>query len=269
MSSSAILIAAKRMCRGWEVLRHPVVSEQQIGTLSDAATIRCMSDKLPIDNDLQRENTARWEPNWRHVECHRATLEEDRLSLGAASSFNGTETDRMAASGPQVVLSREKKKYEPVFVAAPKTAWRYVGWLGLVLAVSGGVDIALRWYPLAFKSPEWEFGTVGITVGSLPLFAIGLVLLLAASLARASSLGVSVMAAVFGVLSVFLAGALMVFMLDIPLALRVNDPAQAAVRLEIKKTILRTLVIGGVFEAMFIACAVVSIRYIFRRVKDA
>ena len=172
----------------------------------------------------------------------------------------------MAASGPQVVLKRDTKKYEPVFVAAPKTAWSYIGWLGLVLAVSGGVDIALRWYPLAFKSPEWEFGTVGITVGTLPLFAIGLVLLLAASLARASSLGVSVMSAVFGVMAVFLAGALLVFLLDVPLALRPDNPA---IRLEIKKTIARTLIVGGAFEALFIGCAVVSIRYILRRVKDA
>jgi len=172
----------------------------------------------------------------------------------------------MAASGPQVVLKRDEKKYEPVFVAAPKTAWRYVGWLGLVLAVSGGVDLALRWYPLAFKSPEWEFGTVGMTVGTLPLFAIGLVLMLVASLARASRVGVSVMSAVFGLLTVFLAGALLLFLLDVPLALRADNPA---VRLEIMKTIARTLVVGAAFEALFIGCAVVSIRYILRRVKDA
>jgi hypothetical protein len=172
----------------------------------------------------------------------------------------------MAASGPQVVLKRDPKKYEPVFVAAPKTAWRYMGWLGVVLAVSGGIDIALRWYPLAVRSPEWEFGTVGITVGALPLFAIGLVLLLAASLARASGAGVSIMAAVFGLMAVFLAGALLLFLLDVPLALKAANPA---ISLDIKKTIARTLVMGVAFEAMFVACAVVSFRYIFRRVKDA
>jgi hypothetical protein len=172
----------------------------------------------------------------------------------------------MAASGPQVVLKRDPKKYDPVFVAAPRTAWRYVGWLGVVLAVSGGVDILLRWYPPSFKSPEWEFGTIGITVAALPLFAIGLVLLLAASLARASSLGASIMAGVFGLMAVLLAGALLLFLLDIPLALRPDNPA---IRLEIKKSIARTLIMGVAFEAMFVACAGVSFRYIFRRVKDA
>jgi len=170
------------------------------------------------------------------------------------------------ASAPQVVLKRDEKKFEPVFVAAPKTSWRYAGWLGLVLAVSGGVDLVLRWYPVAFKSPEWEFGTVGMTVGTMPLFAIGLVLLLAASLARASRIGVSAMSAVFAIMALFLAGALLLFLLDVPLALRADNPA---VRLEIKKTIARTLIVGGAFEALFIGCAVVSIRYILRRVKDA
>ena len=172
----------------------------------------------------------------------------------------------MTASGPQVLVRKDRTAFEPIFVAAPKTAWRWLGWLGFLLAVVGAVDISLRWYPMAFRSPEWEFGTVGITVASLTLFSIGTVLVLVASLARASDAAVKVLSVVFSLLAVMLAAILLLFMLDIPLALKAGN---AAVGLEIKKTIARTMIMGAAFEAMFVGCAVVSFRYIFRRVKDA
>jgi hypothetical protein len=155
---------------------------------------------------------------------------------------------------------------DPITVAAPKTAWRYAGWLGLVLVVVGGIDIALRWYPTSFRSPEWEFGTIGITIASLPLFSIGLVMVLASSLARASKVGAQVLAGVFSLLAVLLLAILMIFLLDVPLALKAPDPR---VLLEIKKTVLRTLIMGLAFEILFVSSAVLSFRYIFRRVKDA
>jgi len=172
----------------------------------------------------------------------------------------------MTTSAPQILVRKDRAGLNPLPVAAPQTAWRYGGWLGLVLAVVGGVDIALRWYPLAFRSPEWEFGTIGITVAALPLFSIGLVLLLAASLARASRVGALVLAVVFSLVAVLLLAILMLFLLDVPLALQAPD---ARLLLDVKKTILRTLVMGAAFEAMFVGSAVISFRYVLRRVKDA
>jgi hypothetical protein len=43
---------------------------------------------------------------------------------------------------------------------------------------------------------------------------------------------------------------------------------RGVVGLELKKTIARTLVMGAAFDVMYVAAAVVSFRYLLRRVKD-
>ena len=167
---------------------------------------------------------------------------------------------------PHVLIQADKRAVDPIMVAAPRTAWRMVSWLGLLLAIVGGVDIVLRWYPVAFKSPEWEFGTVALTIASFPVFTIGTVALLGSYLARANRTGVAVMAVLFGLLFLFLCGCVLVFLLDVPLALRV---ANAQITLELKKTIIRTVVMGCAFATMYAAGSLVSFRYLFRRIKDA
>jgi len=144
-------------------------------------------------------------------------------------------------------------------------AWGYLAWLGGLLVVVGGIDIALRWYPTAFRSTEWEFVTVSVTIGSLPLFSIGLASLLCSFLARGVKVGAWVMAVGFALLSVLLAGALLVFLFDVPLALKTVN---GAVALELKKTIVRTLIMGFAFGWMYVVGAVVSFRYLFRRIRD-
>ena len=168
-------------------------------------------------------------------------------------------------SAPRVVIQADRKALNPITITAPLTAWRWLGWLGLVLAIVGGVDIALRWYPLAFRSTEWEFGTISITFASLPLFSIGLVALLASFLARGVRSGVMAMSAVFVLLALFVAVTLVIFLLDVPLAIQM---VRGAVGLELKKTIVRAVVMGATFDVMYVAAAVVSFRYLLRRVKD-
>jgi hypothetical protein len=168
-------------------------------------------------------------------------------------------------SAPRVVIQADRKALSPIAVTAPLTAWRWLGWLGLVLAIVGGVDIALRWYPLAFRSTEWEFGTISITFASLPLFSIGLVALLASFLARAVRSGVVVMSVVFVLLALFVAVMFVIFLLDVPLAIRM---VRGVVGLELKKTIARTIIMGAASGVMYVAAAVVSFRYLLRRVKD-
>jgi hypothetical protein len=184
----------------------------------------------------------------------------DRIGVGPVKHISG---DRMSA--PRVVIQADRKALNPIAITAPQTAWRWLGWLGLALAVVGGVDIALRWYPLVFKSTEWEFGTISITFASLPLFSIGLVALLASFLARGVRSGISVMAVVFSLLSLFVAVTFVLFLLDVPLAIKM---VRGPVGLELKKTIVRTLIMGATFEMMYVAGAVVSFRYLLRRVKD-
>ena len=119
-------------------------------------------------------------------------------------------------SAPHVVIQTDRKALSPVSTAAPKTAWRALGRVGLVLAVVAGFDIVLRWYPASFRSPEWEFGTVAMTFASLPLVTVGLVAGLASAMARGEKVGATAMAAVFCMMSFFVVAALLLFASDIP-----------------------------------------------------
>jgi hypothetical protein len=76
---------------------------------------------------------------------------------------------------------------------------------------------------------------------------------------------------VLGLLAVFVAASMVVFLLDVPVALRaVSAPAvppQAAA--EIKRTIVRTMAMGLGFGLVYLYGAVVSIRFLLRGAKDA
>ncbi len=61
--------------------------------------------------------------------------------------------------------------------------WGLLTGIGLMLVVAGGVDLTLGIYPLQFGSPDWEFGAIGNLLNRLPMFALGLTMLLGASLA--------------------------------------------------------------------------------------
>jgi len=169
-------------------------------------------------------------------------------------------------SAPHVVIQADKKALNPISVTAPRTAWRMLGWLGLLLAVVGFIDVALQWYPASFKSPEWEFGTVAGSVATLPLLTIGLMALLASFLARGERSGVVAMAIVFAVLLVFVVGAFLLFLSDVPLALKASGPTPMAVT--IKKSIIRTSVMAIGFGVGYLSAVVVSFRYLSRRIKD-
>ena len=168
-------------------------------------------------------------------------------------------------SAPHIVIRADQKALDPIAVTAPRTAWRWLGWLGLVLSIVGGVDIALRWYPLAFKSVEWEFGTIAASFASLPLFSIGMIAQLVSYLARGVRNGVLALAVIYIVLVLFIAGTSVVFLLDVPIALQA---VKGPVGLEVKKAIVRTMVMGAGFGILYLSAAVLSFRYLLRRVKD-
>jgi hypothetical protein len=145
-------------------------------------------------------------------------------------------------------------------------AWRLFGWFGLLLVVLGGSDIVSQWYPPAFSSPEWEFTTTAVTIASLPLLTIGVTILLASFLARAKREGAMLMGGVFLILFIGVGVVLVLFALDVPLALRAppGPPLTA-----IKKAIVRTMVMGASYEIAYFAAVILSFRYAFGRVKDA
>jgi hypothetical protein len=171
----------------------------------------------------------------------------------------------MTSSAPRVLVQKDKKALDPISVSAPRTAWRLFAWFGLVLAIVGFVDVAMQWYPVAFQSPEWEFGTVSVSFASLPLLTIGSTILLASFLARGVRAGVITMGVVFTLLTLGIVFGFVLFLTDVPLALRVA-PGPAA--LNLKKSIVRTMVMGLTFGAGYLIAAVTSFRYLLRRVSD-
>lgn len=178
--------------------------------------------------------------------------------------------ETIPVTAPHVLIQADTRAIDPITTSAPRTAWRVLGQFGFLLAVIGGIDIALHWYPPAFRSAEWEFGTIATTLGSLPLPTMGLLAVLASALARAVKGNLIALSVVQIVLAVFVAACLMVFVLDVPLALRAvgqpNIPVGAAE--EMKRTIARTLAMGVGFGIVYAYGAVVSIRFLLRRVTD-
>lgn len=200
----------------------------------------------------------------------------ERLSttLGPSDHYIGmahVARESIPITPPHVLIQADTQAIDPIAVSAPRAAWRMLGRFGVLLAVIGGIDIVLHWYPPAFKSPEWEFGTAATTLGALPLPTMGLVAVLASGLARAVRANLVAMAVIFSILTLFVFSALLVFMLDVPLALNAvsaaNVPPQAAT--ELKRTIARTVVMGLGFGSLYLYGAIVSIRFLLRRVKDA
>lgn len=169
-------------------------------------------------------------------------------------------------SAPHVVIQSDRRARDPIALSAPRTAWKLFGWFGLLLVVIGASDVLLQWYPAAFKSPEWEFTTAAVTIASLPLLTIGLTVMLASFLSRAKREGVLAMGVVFVVMFLAVGFVLVLFALDIPLALRAPvGPALTA----IKKAMVRTAIMGISYEIAYFAAAMVSFRYAFGRLKDA
>ena len=169
------------------------------------------------------------------------------------------------ATAPQVLIQADKKARDPITIGAPQTAWRLFGWFGLLLAVIGSIDVVSQWYPASFRSPEWEFGTAAVTIASLPLLTIGVTALLASFLARAKREGVVAMGVVYLALFLIVGAALILFALDVPLALR-SPPGPPLTA--IKKAIVRTALMGASYEIAYLVAAILSFRYVFGRLKD-
>jgi hypothetical protein len=171
----------------------------------------------------------------------------------------------MTATAPKLLVRQEQSARVSIQEKAPKTAWRLFGWFGLVLTIVGFVDVALQWYPVSFRSREWEFATISTTFATLPLLTIGLTILLATFLTLGVRPGVMAMGSVFTLLGLGVVACYALFALDIPIALKF---ATGPAGLTIKKAIVRSLVMGACFGICYWASAVVSFRYLLRRIAD-
>ena len=139
-----------------------------------------------------------------------------------------------------------------------QAAWRALGWFGGLFVAIGLADSGLHWYPLAFASPEWEFSAVSMSFGALPLLSIGFAALLASLLARGVRWGIITTAAVLIVLALLIGAAYVLFLSDVPLALRA---ATGPAGLTLKKAIARTSVMGIGFGTAYFVAGVVALRH--------
>lgn len=179
-------------------------------------------------------------------------------------SVAAADPDARGLSAGRVLGVDEKAGKAPLPLSAtPETAWRALGWFGLLIALVALVDLVLNAYPLAFGSPEWEFSVVSGTMASLPLFSIGLAGMLGSQLARGRRIGIWVVSVLLLVFAVLIGAGCTMFALDVPLALKATAGGPAA--LVIKKTIVRTAVMGIGFGGGYLIAAVASIRHVTRR----
>jgi hypothetical protein len=157
---------------------------------------------------------------------------------------------------PKVVVD-QRGKAAPL-VGSPEKAWRSAGWFGLLLAVVGLADFALAFYPPAFGTTEWEFGTVASVFAGLPLVTMGFAFILASQLALGNRGLIIATGAVLGVLGLVLGGLLVVFLTDIPVALQAS---QGDIQLGIKKASAKTVILGVAFSLAYLATAFGAIRH--------
>ncbi len=160
---------------------------------------------------------------------------------------------------PQILMQDSASKAPPILGSTARS-WSIFGWFGLLLALIGLGDALVNWYPLAFQSPEWEFGTIATTFGSLPLLTMGLAALAASFVARGVGWGKLTMGIVFLVLGLLVIGLLGVFATDVPLALRATVRTPGA--LAIRRGIIRTSILGGGFGVGYLAGAVLMFRHL-------
>jgi len=130
----------------------------------------------------------------------------------------------MADKHPLVTSDASKRRLEAVL---PLGTLFLAG--GLIFSLVGWVDVALFYYPQRFGQPEWEFATVAQTLDAMPLPTLGLLFLCLAARAGAWRLGVRrIIAALAILLMIALAVLMIIFVLDIPVAMRALDQAQQA-----------------------------------------
>ena len=91
-----------------------------------------------------------------------------------------TEKERDRLSGASVLTSPEDERATPA-----KYGRRNVEGMSALILIAGGaafafvglVDLTLLWLPLRFGNTSWEFGTLAQTFASIPMPALGVVLL--------------------------------------------------------------------------------------------
>ena len=129
------------------------------------------------------------------------------------------------------------------------------GALGLAFAVIGFGDLALAWFPAAFGSAEWEFGTATATLNGLPVPTMGLALLLGAALAADRPRLARSLAVVLLVLAVAVLAMGFLWATTLPMAFRpvTNEVVQLGLQKAVAKSALQLLAYPSLFIVLGVA----------------
>jgi hypothetical protein len=141
-------------------------------------------------------------------------------------------------------------------------AWRWAGRFSLVLLLAGLGDWAIAMVPFRLGTLEWEFGTITAIFAGLPLVTLGFAGVLAAAIARGAHWQIVATAVTIILFSLIYVAALVVFLLDVPIALRT---VQGVALLGIKKAITKNVFFGVLFSVAYLWAGIAALRHAARR----
>ena len=148
-----------------------------------------------------------------------------------------------------VLVGKKGKPRAPDFPEDPSIAWRLMMWIGFGLGLVAYADLGLSLVPFQIGNPQWEFGTFSRVFDSMPLATMATLLFFAGSVARGSKWAFRAVATWSLLVGVLLLGALVLYALNIPLALQaVTQPVAAA---GLRKAIAKALLQGTVYPVLF------------------
>ena len=159
---------------------------------------------------------------------------------------------------PQRVVVRDEPKRKTRLEPDVRAAWRWIGWLGVLLTVVGVGDFALAWYPSAFGTPEWEFGTVAASFSGLPLVTMGFAALLGSAVASGRRWLVIGTASVLALSGIGVVALFLLFLTNVPMAVQ---GAEGVIALGIKKVVVKTSMLGVGFGIGYLVGAYAAFRH--------
>jgi len=127
---------------------------------------------------------------------------------------------------------------------------------GIALCVAGWVDLGFFWWPLGLGNPDWEIGTIGQTIDSLPVGTVGLMLLaLAIRNMGWSRIWTRVVSAILLLVGLFCVGCLVIMTLDMPQVVRAIH--NATTTSGIKRGVFKVYLFGLTYAAAYFLMAFV------------
>ena len=174
--------------------------------------------------------------------------------MWAALPFGGGGEIPSPDRTPGIIVPAERQAH----AGRPTSAWSAALALGAALAIVGGTDLFLLLFPPHFGDSQWEFVIVSNVVDAMPVPTVGLTLLAVAASERPIHRLARALAIVAGVVVLVLLALGVVYLLDVPVALRMTPP-------QMKTPVYRALLKSGVFGATYVAYYTWLAVYIWRR----